>query len=300
MSTPTTLDDYAARILRVLEHVQTHLDEAMTPSTLAEVACFSPFHFQRIFRAMVGESVMGHIRRLRLERAAWKLKFTDEPVSRIAFETGYEAHEAFTRAFGARFDGSPSSFRRKHRRVEYPAAPSEVHFDAEGAVRGFRPLPLTVAGMRVEVCTRPAQTVAFVRHHGRYDEVGGAWDELMGWVASEGYFGPGMEMLGLCYDDPEITSADQIRYDACVTLDADFETRGAVGRRMIAGGEFAAVRHTGPYSALGETYEQLIGHWLPASGREPAEPPCIEQYWNNPEDTPPEELETDIYLRLRS
>ncbi len=305
MSTTTTLDDYAARIRRVLEHVQSHLDHAMTPADLAEIACFSPFHFQRVFRAMVGESVMGHVRRLRLEQAAWKLKFSGDPVTAIAWGAGYEAHEAFTRAFGTRFGCSPSAFRDRHRAIDglaghVPPAPSGVHFDPRAAALNFEPRPLDAAGLEVEIRQRPPRQVACVRHVGPYDGVAEAWDELAIWLAAEGLFGPGVERLGLRDDDPGITPRDQLRYDACATLDFDFELSGNVRRGQIPGGEFAVARHTGPYQDLGETYDRLIGHWLPLAGREPAEPPCIEQYWNNPEDTPAEELETDVFLRLRS
>ena len=58
------------RILRVLVHIQTHLDENLALDDLARVAHFSPFHFHRVFRGMMGESVKEHVRRLRLERAA--------------------------------------------------------------------------------------------------------------------------------------------------------------------------------------------------------------------------------------
>ena len=309
MRATTTLDDYTSRIRRVLEHIQAHLDHAMTPAGLAEIACFSPFHFQRVFRALVGESVMGHIRRLRLERAAWRLKFSDEPVAAIAWDAGYEAHEAFTRAFGARFECSPSEFRDRHRAIEFPPAPSGVHFDPGSALGDFEPRPLDAAGLEVEVRRRQPRQVACVRHVGPYDEVGAAWDELTAWMAEEGLFAPGVEMLGLCYDDPGITPRDRLRYDACATVDVDFEPRGRpsgggqakqIRRGQIPGGEFAVARHVGPYQELGETYERLIGHWLPLAGREPGVPPCIEQYWNSPEDTPPEELETDVFLRLRS
>ncbi len=300
MSPPTTTEDYAARILRVLEYIQLHLDESLNPADLASIACFSPFHFHRVFRAMVGESVMGHVRRLRLERGAWKLKFSDQPILRIALDSGYETHEAFTRAFGARFECSPSRFRELHRRIDYPPAPSRVHYDSEGEVGSFVPLPSDAGGLEVEVVERPTRTIAFVHHQGPYDQVGEAWDQLMTWVAAEGLFAPDLEMLGLCHADPAITPADQVRYDACVTVDGDFQPSGRVGCKEIAGGEFARVEHVGPYEDLGETYDLLIGHWLPASGYEPAEPPCIEQYFNDPNDTPPEELSTDVYLRLRS
>src|SRR5213080_552501 len=106
---------YKERVLRTLVYIQNHLDEVITLDDLAAVAHFSPYHFHRIFRGMVGESVMEHVRRLRLERAAHRLKFGDQPVTRLAFDAGYETHEAFTRAFAAAFGQAPSQFRAAHR-----------------------------------------------------------------------------------------------------------------------------------------------------------------------------------------
>src|SRR5437773_11110991 len=110
---------YKERLLRVLVYIQQHLDETIALDDLARVAHFSPYHFHRLFRGMVGESVMEHVRRLRLERAAHRLKFTDEPVTRIAFQAGYETHEAFSRAFRGMFDQSPSQFRPSHKAIPF-------------------------------------------------------------------------------------------------------------------------------------------------------------------------------------
>ncbi len=110
-----TEQDHKERILRVLVHLQDHLDEALDVEALAEVSHLSPFHFHRVFRALVGETAMDHVRRLRLERAARQLKFTEDPVVQVAFAAGYEAHEAFTRAFAARFGVPPSEYRKQRR-----------------------------------------------------------------------------------------------------------------------------------------------------------------------------------------
>lgn len=85
---PVTLHDYKRRILRVLVHIQQCLDEPLLLDELAAIACFSPFHFHRIFRGMVGESVKEHIRRLRSERAASLLRAGKLPVTEIAFDAG--------------------------------------------------------------------------------------------------------------------------------------------------------------------------------------------------------------------
>jgi AraC family transcriptional regulator len=105
----TTYRDYSERMLKVLVFIQRHLDEDVLLEELAEVACFSPYHFHRIFRGMIGESVKGYVRRLRLERAAQRLKNSARSITDIAFEAGYEAHESFTR-----HSGTCSGSRRGH------------------------------------------------------------------------------------------------------------------------------------------------------------------------------------------
>ena len=64
-----TSEDYRARMLRVLVHIQQNLDAPLPLEELASIALFSPFHFHRIFRGLIGESVKEHVRRLRLERS---------------------------------------------------------------------------------------------------------------------------------------------------------------------------------------------------------------------------------------
>src|SRR5690348_6129922 len=140
---------YVDVVQRVIEHVIEHLDEALDLEALAHEACLSPFHFHRVFRGMVGETPLELIRRLRLERAAWQLNARDSAVTEIAFDAGYDTHEAFTRAFRAAYSTSPSGFRqRKHPRIEL-AATSGLHFDAGGIVTTF--IPRDSGGQNMDV-----------------------------------------------------------------------------------------------------------------------------------------------------
>src|SRR5687768_15821101 len=106
-----THETYRHRILKVQLFIQEHLDEDLSLERLARLAHFSPFHFHRLFRALVGEGVYEYVRRLRLERAAVLLKSTDRDVTAVAFDAGYETHEAFTRAFRRHFGLAPSRYR---------------------------------------------------------------------------------------------------------------------------------------------------------------------------------------------
>lgn len=140
--------------------------------------------------------------------------------------------------------------------------------------------------------------VAFVRHVGPYDQVGEAWEKLCMRLGMEGRLGGGAQFIGVCYDDPEVTAPEKIRYDACITVDSDFTPQDDVGVQTLAGGEYAVTTHIGPYNMLGQTYAKLLGQWLPRSGRELRPEPSLEFYLNSPESTDPEDLLTDIYSPL--
>ncbi len=290
----TTRQLYEERLLRVLVHIQRHLDEPLSLEELANVAHFSPYHFHRVFRGMVGESLQEHIRRLRLERAAMRLKHADRPIVQIALEAGYETHEAFSRAFRSLLGCSPSQFRTDTRStVDGPG----IHYQLPETLTT---LPLKTGELKMDVTleTLEPMRVAFVRHVGPYHEVGQAWETVCMHLGKEGLLGPDARFIGVCYDDPEVTPPEKIRYDACITVGPDFQGEGPVGVQTLAGGDYAKVTHEGPYDRLNETYAWLFGQWLPQTSYDLRSEPSLEVYLNDPNGTEPEDLLTDIYAPI--
>lgn len=154
--------------------------------------------------------------------------------------------------------------------------------------------------MHVTIKTRTPTRVAFIRWTGPYHEVGPTWEALMDWAGSNGHFNGDTRYFGASYDDPDVTPAEKIRYDACITIGDDVEGEGDVGIRTIPGGTYAVTIHEGPYEKLGDTYTRLMGQWFPASGYEPGDAPCLEFYLNEPDATPQEDLLTEIWVLLRT
>ena len=289
---PTTEQDYRERIVRTLMFIQDHLDDSVDLDQAAAAAACSRFHFHRIFRAFVGESLAEYVRRLRLERAARSLKLHDEPITQIAFSAGFETHESFTRAFNAMFGVSPSAYRTAHSPA--PESLSGTHFND---FSGYRP-PAVGEPSAPEIKQLAPMKLVFLRHVGPYSQVGPTWGRLMAWAGPRGLLGPNMKMIGIVHDDPGVTPEEKIRYDAAVAVNRPVAPEGDIGVTDLPGGKYAVFTHMGPYDGLGQAYQQIYGGWLPKNGFQLRDTPAFEQYMNSPQNTRLEDLITLIHVPL--
>ena len=105
--------EYVARINRVIDHIEANLGSTLALEDLAEVAAFSPYHFHRIFKSMVGENLGAFIRRRRVEKAASLLLSNPaRPITQVALECGFSSPAAFARVFRESFGMSASDWIR--------------------------------------------------------------------------------------------------------------------------------------------------------------------------------------------
>jgi len=95
---------------------------------IVESAAFSRFHFQRVFKEIMGETPGELRRRLLLERAAYRLTESRTAITEIAFDAEYDSLEGFTRAFKRAYGMSPSVYRRSAP-AEYKLGPfASAHY----------------------------------------------------------------------------------------------------------------------------------------------------------------------------
>ena len=103
--------DYVERTNASIDFVAANLDRNLTLEEVAKVACFSPFHFHRIFRLLIGETLGQFVKRLRLERALYLMSHApNQSLTAIAMEWGFSSPSDFSRSFKARYGTAPSAF----------------------------------------------------------------------------------------------------------------------------------------------------------------------------------------------
>jgi AraC family transcriptional regulator len=282
MGSSVTKQDYEDRIGRVIEHVFDHLDDELDLNRLADIACLSPHHWHRVYTAMRGETLAATVKRLRLNRAAGFLANTTMSIDAIATRSGYPNVQSFTRIFKDAYGMPPAAYRERGSHTQYQTAES-------GRMDGM---------YDVSIKTLPPMRAVTVQHVGPYMEIGRAFEQLFGWLGARQLIGPDIRSFAVFYDDVSAVPAAKLRSRAGAVTQREFPVEAPAEWTDIAGGDYAVLRHKGPYSDMKAAYEWLYGQWLPRSGREPGKEPNLEEYINNPRDTAPADLLTDIYLPL--
>jgi|SRR5215469_1776070 len=278
--------DYRNRIERVIKAISAAPLAPHRLDDLARLAHFSPFHFHRIYSAIVGERVAETARRIRLARAAHLLATTGRPVTDVAMEVGYESVQTFSRAFCSLTQVAPRTFRARRMRL------SEL-------VVGPRVINHGGKQMKVEIVERRPLNVWAFRHRGPMAEVQKTYNRLWQWQIDHGIAGRTNEAMGICYGDGEAAD-DGFRYYAAIEWDEPVRAADGAERLEVPGGKYACYRLLGSYHGIPTAFGQLYGEWLPAKGYEPDDRPGLEIYRNNPFNTPANELITDLLIPLKA
>jgi AraC family transcriptional regulator len=255
--------------------IGTRLDSPPSLDELADAACISPFHFHRAWRALTGETVGETIARLRIEASQRHLRAAGATVTTTAMDTGFATPQAFARAFRRQTGVSPSAF-------------------IAGTAVENRPLPDTE--VRV-VLREPLDVVALRRNGNDYVAVAEAYGRLFAWAGAADLMGRFEGIYGIALDDVE--SVDHARFDACVAL-GPVEPPAEFTRVVLPGGPYLTFTYRGDYAGIPSAEARLMASALLDFDAQLADAPMLHRYLNDPDETPVEELLTELLLPLAS
>jgi AraC family transcriptional regulator len=260
-----------------LDLLSSRLDNPPSLQELASAAGCSAFHFHRVWRALLGETVGQTIARLRIAAAQQRLRDPGATMTRVAMDGGFATPQSFARAFRRVAGLSPSEFVASHLPESGVAADRSAH---------------------VQVELRPSCTlVALRREGGAYRELNALFARVWAWAGESGRRADLKGLYGLPMDDPLSVPEAQLRYDACMALGEDVVAPEPFHRVILPAGEYAGLRHDGSYDDLEDTDQALI-EWAIASGRKPADLSLVHHFLDDPDERPADELRADVLLLL--
>jgi len=281
--------NYERQLRKVIEFIGQHLDDELTLVQLSDIACFSKYHFHRIFTSYTGLSLQQYIRWLRLKRAAHQLIVDKEKsIIEIAINAGFESHESFTRAFKRSCGVNPSEFRARSSWQAWEKPP--YCLPKQGKVT-----------MNVMIKQIKARRLAALEHRGDPKGVGESVNKLIHWAKTQPMNlkpKPG-EAFGFAYDDPKTTPPETFRFDLAITVPENLKLEGDIVEKYLPEGRYAVVMHKGSRENIGDTVYALYRDWLPSVNEELGDLPCIFAYYNFDHEVAETELLTECWLLLK-
>lgn len=200
--------EYETRLNRVIEYINSHLSERINLDHLAEIACFSPYHFHRIFTCLMDETVNGFIARLRLEKAGHIiLSSSFQTFTDIAMQCGFATASVFSREFKKHFGMSPRDWRNKsdENRKIWEEKYKHKSYCVIKAETGEQEL-------KVQVKELPAYRVAYLKYLKGYDpeRIRDTFRKLYQWAGPKGLLKQDTKVIGIPYGDPGITPPEKM------------------------------------------------------------------------------------------
>ncbi|MFM5235942.1 GyrI-like domain-containing protein [Aeromonas veronii] len=272
--------DYRKPVFKAMDYISHHLDDNPGLDEVAAAAAISTFHFHRIFKAMVGETIAGFTRRLRMERAARRLLASPQSdITTLALAAGFSSSQNFAKAFRLHFAMSPSEYRQQQggnwkSKIGNDPLPFDTY---DGLV--MHPVtehPGLLQGTSVRLM--PARRVAYMRRLGPYgkETCEQAHRDLLALFASDEAMTPA-GTLSLYWDIPDITDETRCRTDVCIELGPEIPAGRQLTTQTIAAGPYAVCQFIARGDQLVACWETAF-RWVVGQGLNCDDRPCYEQY----------------------
>lgn len=308
----TSRIEYRSRINRVMDYIDSHLDQTLELKTIADVANFSPFHFHRIFTFMTGETPIDYIQRLRVEKAAWRLRETNPiSVTEIAYSCGFGSISLFSRTFKKYFGVPPTEFSK----IDKPVYSQNGNiFSKNGQMLrknlkggGTKDADLCIIksnqfyfmGANIEVKEMPEMKAIYVRHIGAFNQIGEAYGKLFKWAYPRGLYTPNVSKSAtVVHDDPSVSDLEKVRSSACIIIEEDVKVDGEIGKLTIPGGKYAVGRFELGFPDFEKAWNSMC-HWFTESGYQQGDGCTYELYHNDYTTHPEQKHIVDICIPVK-
>ena len=260
---------HSAVINKAINFIFNHIEEDITVDDVARHCAYSKYHLTRMFKEDTDEALYQFIKRVRLERSAWRLKVEKEKsITEIGGEYGYSSSN-FATAFKKHLDISPADFRKNSEQIVKESSFSN----------GISLEELEDAGKLITVEYLEDFTVIYERKKGNYHNLPKEWCafiEKYNYLATKD-----TKYIECTIDDPSITEEDNCMYDLCQTISPEhpaLKENTDILTHSFEGGKYAVYHFKGYPQFLVMVYQEIFCRWLSKTKNQLDEKPILDIY----------------------
>ncbi|MBE9602283.1 GyrI-like domain-containing protein [Pedobacter sp. MC2016-24] len=296
--------NYTNSVNKALQFIDQNLDTNLSLETISKVACFSSFHFHRIFKAVTHETLNAYITRKRIEKAASVLMRKPEvSITELSVLFGFNGNSSLTRAFKKYYGVSPSEFRKqkisrfsKISKVESKNGQELVAFDEY--ICSIDHLKNWIGmNAKIEIKHMTHVELAYVTSIG-VQGITKAYDTLIKWATPlELLKYPDTKMVTIYHDSFKTTNPEKVRMSACITLANPLKVSGNIGLTSIPAGKFIVGSFVIGIIEFEKSWNALFV-WMAENGYKKADRAPFEIYHNDYRTHPEQKCMVDFYIPI--
>lgn len=285
--------DNRQRIAKAVEFMEIRLKTSLSLAEIAKAACYSSYHFHRIFHAFTGETIGRYIKRRRLTEAAKALLFSKQRILDIALDFQFESQESFTRAFKNEFGDSPGIYRKKGK-VNRQKIRDKIDVNYYRWLKGGASGEPTIKTLKNDMLVYGL----IGESNQKNNTLPALWERFSNLCNLHSF--PPSPVYGISfYNDCEIFDEYTVfKYMAGIELPDNFHSKERLDTRIIKRGKYAIFTHKGPVSQFVNTMRYILGDWLVRSSFEPDTRDIIEIYTKRFQYEHPDS-EIDVWFPVR-
>jgi len=286
--------EHRQSIEKTINYILKHLDKDLSLETLAEVANYSPFHFQKLFKDAVGDSPKQYVKRMRLEVAAhYLVVHPKKPVSDIAEQTGFSSPAVFARAFKAYFGITAEELRKlPHKERRKAMHNGNAHLKKLIGDRSPLEKPRQPKPMKVEIKILPAISgICLNTTFEDQSHIQEGLTELIRLAKSHDLFNKNSKIMGIIYPHHNI-------YRSFISVEQPELLPKKFHKTEIKPGKYASFRFKGNIKNAFDHITWFYHTWMPENGYKLADICGYEWFKGNPSGNAYEETEREIYIPI--
>ena len=259
----------SAVINQAISYIFDHIDEEISVDDVAKHCAYSKYHLMRLFKEDTDEALYQFIKRVRIERSAWRLKVEKErSITEIGIDYGYSASN-FATAFKKHLNISPTDFRKT----------SEQLVEQSSFTHGISLDDIEDSGKLITVEHLEPMLVIYERKKGNYHNLPEEW---CAFIEKYSYLSSVDTLYIECtIDDPSITNEDSCMFELCQTIAPDHPALKEdlqVFTHVFDGGKYAVYHFKGFPQFLFMVYQEVFCRWLSRTGNQLDERPILDIY----------------------